>query len=167
MSSSDLDLRHEIFILDGELEKDVSMDIVPNFIEKLISVLEMQKLDDLVLCEATDVRAPGWSFVQPITTSHISGHYFSGEHPQIHIDIYSCKGIDYKKIVAVTNEFFALKKWLGSFIHRDLDPMKRAAIEMIGKKGKVINTYALHAQNMHSFIEEAKIKVLEKHALSI
>jgi hypothetical protein len=117
-------LRHEIFILDANLltalDQTHMKPITRTLIDALLHVLGLEELGPLELYPATDLRAPGWSFLQPITTSHISGHYFEkpGKAPHIHMDIYSCDAVEWQKIVGVVDEHLGLADWRASFIER-------------------------------------------------
>lgn len=44
------------------------------FIDEVLSALGMTPLGELGIYPAVDQSAPGWSFIQPITTSHVSAH---------------------------------------------------------------------------------------------
>ena len=106
MANSSHALAHKIFILDAELQKPLASEnrrkIVENLVKDLLSTLDMKELGPLSFYDATDLDFPGWSFVQPITTSHITGHYFFEEKTgkaDIHIDIYSCKEFEWEDVV--------------------------------------------------------------------
>lgn len=93
-------LLHKILIIDAELQNPLPERDYHQFVENLavemMYVLDMKPLGPLSIFEALDKSEPGWSFIQPITTSHISAHYFSKPDPKphIHIDIYSCKNFN-------------------------------------------------------------------------
>jgi len=73
-------LEHQIFVLDAYLEHPLDCDlqepITRDFIAEFLQVLGLEHLGPFGIYPAVDDRAPGWSFIQPITTSHISAHYF-------------------------------------------------------------------------------------------
>lgn len=96
----------------------------------------MDKLGELKIYGAKDLTAPGWSFIQPITTSHISGHYFESSKPSIHIDVYSCKSIDYIKVLNIVHKHLNLAAWTGNFIVRKQNLSTRliATLKGVGKK---------------------------------
>lgn len=48
--------------------------IMRRFIDEVLSALGMTPLGELGIYPAVDQSAPGWSFIQPITTSHVSAH---------------------------------------------------------------------------------------------
>jgi hypothetical protein len=124
-AKSSLNLNHEILILDALLEKELDEskmnEITRTLVEDLIQALGMKPLGPLEIYPAADLDYPGWSFIQPITTSHISGHYFidtDGKNPNIHIDIYSCKKFKWQKVVETAHQHLIFGKWYLTFIER-------------------------------------------------
>lgn len=148
-----LRLTHELFILDAHLKEKLdsakSESITRRFVQDLLVGLNMSELGDLCIYPATDMRAPGWSFVQPITTSHCSGHYFDGEKPHLHLDVYSCTPVNHRLVLELADKHFDLLDWAGNFTTRSIDPLKRRTVEFIGIGNKILNKYSLHAQNLH------------------
>lgn len=143
-------LRHEIFVLDAHLADvlDVSKykEITNSLIDQLLASLGMEKLGDLQIYPATDLRAPGWSFIQPITTSHISGHYFEkpGRQPHIRLDVYSCETVDWRELIRVVHKNLSLADWRGTFLQRAIeldDP--RTTLELSGKGDQVTSEIML------------------------
>lgn len=140
-SGSDFAIKHEIFILDANLTSALDQDqmepITGGLVMDLMRALGLEELGKLELYPAFDLRAPGWSFVQPITTSHISGHYFEkpGKHPHIHIDIYSCDSIEWKGIVEIVHRHLGLADWRGSFVTRGWGGDERAYLDLTGHGG--------------------------------
>src|SRR3989339_521931 len=125
---SSIALLHHHFILD----------------EDLLSTLKMKKLGPLEIYPATDLLAPGWSFLQPITTSHISGHYFDEPNgqPHIHMDIYSCQGFDWKVALITLTKHLPLGLWQATFINRAINSHnssgdKRSVLDIRGSGEKV------------------------------
>ena len=57
--------------------------------------------------DALDKSNPGQSFVQMITTSHCSLHYFS-KSGEIYFDLYSCKKYDPDKIISLVYKEFKI-----------------------------------------------------------
>ncbi len=138
MQDADFLLVHQMMLLDATLAEAVpnqaARQAVYQLVGRLLSDLHMEPLSDLEFYEATDVRAPGWSFIQPITTSHISGHYFelSGEPPHIHIDVYSCKPFDHMVTVRAIHGQFDLAEWVATLVKRDMDLTRRLTLELVG-----------------------------------
>lgn len=147
---SPLVLRHETFILDAELvtalDESNMKKITTNFIKELLDVLGMEELASLGIYPAVDLRAPGWSFIQPITTSHISGHYFEkpGKSPHIHIDIYSCSEVNFIHIISIADKHLKLGKWSANFIIRSFELSDRRNILITGIGGKVLSKKLCH-----------------------
>ncbi len=122
-----LRLDHEILVLDAYLREPLPQATreqdARSFIRTLLEALGMEELGPFQFYDAADLRAPGWSFLQPITTSHIGAHYFEkpGRLPHIRLDIYSCKQVDWRKVIEVTDTHLHLEDWRASFIHRGIE----------------------------------------------
>lgn len=137
-------LAHQILVLDAFL-KDRLDDrryeaITKAFMDELLTVLDMDALGALAIYPAVDSRAPGWSFIQPITTSHVSAHYFEkpGRMPHLRLDAYSCHFIDSNRLIRVCHEHFALSDWHATFIYRRIDSgSDRVVIDLTGSGAKV------------------------------
>jgi S-adenosylmethionine/arginine decarboxylase-like enzyme len=124
-------LVHQHFIIDAELKEPLNFDkrheITRELIDALMDNLNMEELGPLQVYDAVDDEYPGWSFIQPITTSHISGHYFEEKNKpsHIHMDIYSCKEFDKEKLLEILNQYLGLEKWSSDCIFREINPNKR------------------------------------------
>lgn len=149
---SEIPLHHHHFILDAYLvqllDSSKKESITRALVNDLLQKLDMKELCPLQIYPATDIRAPGWSFVQPITTSHISGHYFEspGIHPHIHLDIYSCQGFDWKMAFPVLAQHMPLGIWQATFIYRNIDSDEnkvddRSILDIQGSGMKIIQTH--------------------------
>lgn len=143
-TDNDFALVHQIFVLDAYLEKPLDCSdqksITRKFIEEFLAVLGLEPLGPLGIYPAVDDRAPGWSFIQPITTSHISAHYFEkpGKAPHIRIDAYSCDQVDWRALVAVCHRHFQLADWRGTFIDREIDDRAARPVSDVGGQGDTI-----------------------------
>lgn len=132
-------LLHQIFVLDAYLQSPLvcadQQSITRKFIDDFLEVLGLEPLGPLGIYPAVDDRAPGWSFIQPITTSHISAHYFEkpGKAPHIRIDAYSCDQVDWQELVNVCDRHFNLGEWRGTFIDREID--QRTSRPVLDVKG--------------------------------
>ncbi len=139
-------LRHEIFILDANLQAPLPNEqreaIARPLTEDLLRTLGMFPLGPLSIFEATDQRAPGWSFIQPLTTSHLSGHYFEkpGDHPHIHMDVYSCDSVDWKKVIDCVDRHLHLGEWRGTFVCREMKEGAREVWDICGNFSRVTQT---------------------------
>lgn len=153
--SSHFSLEHEIFILDAYLKKALDQSQMESwtrkFVDAILSALRMEELGPLQLYPATDLRAPGWSFIQPITTSHCSGHYFEkpGKHPHIRMDFYSCASINWRKIIRVCHEYLDMGMWKGTFIDRQIDERDRAAMHISGNGDLILEEIDLLDHSKH------------------
>lgn len=83
------------------------------FVEMLLNEVNMKPLGPLSWATAEDLEFPGQSFVQMITTSHCSLHFFSDTN-EIYFDLYSCKSFDENKVVGLLNKKFGLREWYGT-----------------------------------------------------
>ncbi|TSC57900.1 MAG: hypothetical protein Greene041619_905 [Candidatus Peregrinibacteria bacterium Greene0416_19] len=143
-------LQHEIFLVDADLEHPLDATApelqIRTLVNDLLRTLGMFELGALQIYPATDQRAPGWSFVQPITTSHIASHYFErpGKHPHFHMDIYSCKSFDWRKVMEVLSRHRRLGAWKGNFIRRNMKSDKREVWEVTGRGQDVTEVLLLN-----------------------
>ena len=142
-------LVHQMMMLDAELTEPVENvsgpDLVRRLVDRLLAELGMTELGDLQFFEAVDLSAPGWSFIQPITTSHISGHYFAmpDEPPRIHLDIYSCRPFDPGKTIASLHTDLSFGRWVGTLVVRDMDLTRRSTMELEGYGDQIAGTTPL------------------------
>ncbi len=148
--SPSTELVHEHFILDADLESKLDFKnrkkITEDLIDDLLENLKMQRLCPLQIYDAVDANFPGWSFIQPITTSHISGHYFEEKDKpsHIHIDIYSCRAFDWKKVINIIHQFLNLNDWIANFTDREIH-FPREKLKIIqGNSGNITSEMALH-----------------------
>ena len=148
--SSNFAIEHQIFVLDAYLESSLNCEfkqsITQDFIQDAMTVLGLDPLGDLGIYPAADDRAPGWSFIQPITTSHISAHYFEkpGKGPHIRIDAYSCDRIDWQALLNVCAQHFNFAAWRGTFINREIELAHSRSVVALAGYGSVIT----HRQNL-------------------
>lgn len=143
-------LVHQILVLDAFLKERLDdlryQTITRRFIDELLNVLDMQALGDLGIYPAVDQRAPGWSFIQPITTSHVSAHYFEkpGRMPHIRLDAYSCDSIDWSQLISVCHRHFGLGDWHATFIDRQIDPgADRRVVDLTGAGERITSRRVL------------------------
>ena len=106
MSSGELCHLH--LMLNAKIAKQVSplsRERCDRFVEKLLRAVDMERLCDMCYSDATDPGYPGQSFVQMITTSHCSLHYFS-DRDEIYFDLYSCKKYDPDRVIELLRKEF-------------------------------------------------------------
>lgn len=120
-------LCHRIFVLDAFLCSPLAFDdrerITRQFLRDTLETLGMQPLAPAGIYAAKDERAPGWSFIQPITTSHVSGHYFArpGRLPNLRLDAYSCERFAWQAVVRLCHRHFSLERWRANLVRRRID----------------------------------------------
>lgn len=83
---------------------------IKKFLIELCKLIDMKRFGEPVVVRfGADPRVQGYSAVQLIETSCISGH-FAEDSNSIYIDIFSCKWYDQEKAVDFTKTFFGGKK---------------------------------------------------------
>jgi S-adenosylmethionine/arginine decarboxylase-like enzyme len=136
MPKAKVGLMHKILIIDAELQNALpSVDyhaFVENLAVEMMYVLDMKPLGPIGIFEALDDTEPGWSFIQPITTSHISAHYFSKPDPKphIHIDIYSCKNFDANAATKKLASLLGFGKTASSVLNRTMTRERKAVSKL-------------------------------------
>ena len=106
-------ISHIHLIINAKTElKEVSREAAERFIEELLGEIKMERLGPLKFAEAQDLEEPGQSFVQMITTSHCSLHFFEKERT-LYFDLYSCREFDEEKVVEMLKKHFAISEWYG------------------------------------------------------
>jgi S-adenosylmethionine/arginine decarboxylase-like enzyme len=108
------------------------------FVDKLLKTTRMKPLGPLNWADAEDLDFPGQSFVQMITTSHCSLHYFahSSGDKEIYFDLYSCKPFDPEEVVKLLDEKFCLLEWHGMLYTRAMGSAPK--VRMIGSQAKEV-----------------------------
>jgi len=89
--------------------KELPKERCEKFVRKLLKAADMKPLCALCYADAMDKCNPGQSFIQMITTSHCSLHYFS-KSGEIYFDLYSCKKFNPQKIVSLVHREFKTKE---------------------------------------------------------
>ena len=83
---------------------------IRKFVNELCELIDMKKFGDCIVVNfGEDERVAGFSMVQLIETSCISGH-FANQSNSIYIDIFSCKFYDQDKAAKFTKNFFEAKE---------------------------------------------------------
>jgi hypothetical protein len=143
-------LEHQILVLDAGLRAPLDgrryETITRRFIDELLNVLGMDPLGNLGIYPAADQRAPGWSFIQPITTSHVTAHYFEkpGRMPHIRLDAYSCEAVDWQSLIHVCHRHFMLGDWRATFIDRQIETQsERTVLDLAGTGSRVMSERTL------------------------
>ncbi len=97
---------------------ELSKEKAHEFVNELMKTIKMKPLGPLNWATASDLDFPGQSFVQMITTSHCSIHFFqdaqgNGENNELYFDLYSCRCYDVNKVVGLIDKYFGIKEWHG------------------------------------------------------
>lgn len=109
------------------------------FVDELLVAIDMKPLGDMNWADAEDLEFPGQSFVQMITTSHCSLHYFDHKEgeKEIYFDLYSCKDFDTEKVIELLDRKFGLQNWHGILYTRATDK-EPEMLQIEGKKKEMI-----------------------------
>lgn len=91
-----------------------------NFVQRLVKDIDMVAYrEPIVEHFAThDPDKAGWSVIQLIETSNISGH-FVDKDGSFYLDVFSCKPFDSADVIEVVNEFFEPENIKMRFLIRD------------------------------------------------
>jgi len=103
----------------GDLEKVKSPKHIKDFVKELVQEINMIAFGEPKLHHfATHNKdAAGYSLVQLIETSSITGH-FVDKNGDCYIDIFSCKDFDVEVAKKVVNKFFSPKKIKITYLNR-------------------------------------------------
>lgn len=170
-TSDHFGLLHEIFVLDAHLTKALdeskAVEITRKLIDALLTALRMEELGELQIYPAVDDRAPGWSFIQPITTSHISGHYFEkpGRNPHIRMDFYSCCTVNWMKVIEILNEHLGIADWRATFVDRQIEQGNhRRVLDIAGEHDRITYEAIMQPKDELKLATDAKKKEIAKLA---
>ncbi|MFN0155352.1 MAG: S-adenosylmethionine decarboxylase family protein [Gaiella sp.] len=111
---------HLLLDLGGcRIEAVRSADTIRSFTRALVDAIDMQAHGEPLLAHFAEHKADaaGWSLVQLIETSSITGHFcdLTGD---AYIDVFSCKWFDPDCAVRVVKECFAPGRISRSFVER-------------------------------------------------
>jgi len=100
-------------------EQVASRENIYNFIKELVPAIDMVAYGEPMIEHfATHSKdKAGWSFVQMIETSSITGHLVDS-NGDAYIDIFSCKTVDVKVAEELINKYFSPQKVRLNFITR-------------------------------------------------
>ncbi|MFH0737765.1 MAG: S-adenosylmethionine decarboxylase [Candidatus Micrarchaeota archaeon] len=118
--------------------KALPRDDAKRFVDGLLKTVNMKPLGPLNWADAEDLDFPGQSFVQMITTSHCSLHFFNHKDGtnEIYFDLYSCKPFDDEKVIELLDGKFGLREWHGVLYTRATGQKPR--VKMIGSMAKEV-----------------------------
>jgi S-adenosylmethionine decarboxylase len=85
---------------------------IKEFVYKLCDLIQTERFGDCVVVDfGKDPRVTGFSMMQLVETSLISGHFGMPENPYVYLDVFSCKYYDPQVVVAFAAEFFQAKDY--------------------------------------------------------
>lgn len=103
-------LLSSIDIYDCNPEKIRDKEAIKEYVSRLCELIEMNQYGEPIVVHFGKGKTEGYSLVQLIETSLISGH-FANESNRAFIDIFSCKPYDPDKAAEFTKEFFGGKSY--------------------------------------------------------
>jgi S-adenosylmethionine/arginine decarboxylase-like enzyme len=89
---------------------------IREYVVQLCELIEMRRYGDTQIVHFGEGHVAGFSMLQLIETSLISGH-FANDTNRAYLDIFSCKGYDPAVVERFSREFFSAS---GSIIHTTL-----------------------------------------------
>ena len=104
----------------GNLSKISSEENIRNFVNDLVVKIDMVKYGDLWINNfAThDPAKAGYSFVQMIETSNITGHFVDADG-NFYIDVFSCKDYDEQVVLELVDLYFSPESTDWLIVDRD------------------------------------------------
>jgi S-adenosylmethionine/arginine decarboxylase-like enzyme len=95
-----------------------SEDAIQSYIHNIVKLLDMRAFGNpLIVLFGESKEVAGYTFVQLIETSHISGH-FVNDNNAAYIDIFSCREYDSYDAAHFTAKFFGSKDMFYQLIER-------------------------------------------------
>jgi len=111
-------------ILDiGDCNTNVcSKSAIAAFVKELVDAIDMKAYGEPVIVHFAEhsYEAAGYSLVQLIETSAITGH-FSDNNRDAYLDIFSCKSFNRDTVIQVVEKYFAPKKIRAAFLSRGVN----------------------------------------------
>lgn len=84
-------------------------DYIKRYVVELCNLIGMKRYGDCQVVDFGEGRVAGYSMVQLISTSLISGH-FANETNSAYLDIFSCKGYDPSLVESFSKQFFRARR---------------------------------------------------------
>lgn len=84
-------------------------DHIKRYVVELCELIGMNRFGECQVVNFGEGRVAGYSMVQLISTSLISGH-FANDTNNAYLDIFSCKGYDPAVVEAFSKEFFGARR---------------------------------------------------------
>lgn len=106
-----------------DIDKITNAENIKKFVKELVERIDMTAYGEPIVVHFAE-HAPekaGYSLIQLIETSNISGH-FCDINGDAYIDIFSCKEYDVDDALEVINSYFNPKSVKKHFVYRDAGP---------------------------------------------
>ena len=102
-----------------DIKKITNRNEIKKFIEILVKKIDMKSYKEPIIehFATHNPEAAGFSFVQLIETSAITGHLVD-KNGDAYIDVFSCKKFDTKKAAKFSKDFFKAEKVIAKVIER-------------------------------------------------
>ncbi len=81
---------------------------IRRYVVELCEIIGMKRFGECLVVDFGEGRVAGYSMVQLISTSLISGH-FANDTNNAYLDIFSCKGYDPEVVEAFSKDFFGAR----------------------------------------------------------
>ena len=122
--------QHLLLDISGCNENVCSKDAIADFVRNLVIEIDMRSFGDPIIehFAVHDYDAVGYSLVQLIETSTITGH-FSDNNRDAYLDIFSCKRFSKDKVIEVVDKYFAPKTVRAAFLSRGVKLPTQAPFE--------------------------------------
>lgn len=92
---------------DPELIRDA--DHIRRYVAELCDLIDMKRFGECQVVDFGSGRVAGYSMVQLISTSLISGH-FANDTNNAYLDVFSCKGYDPAVVEEFSKKFFGARR---------------------------------------------------------
>lgn len=113
---------------------------IKRFTKELCRRLDVKMFGETVIVDfGSDPRVSGFSLVQLIETSLVSGH-FANQTNAVYLDVFSCRFYDAQKIVDFALSFFQGKSYNAHCALRGCDAFPRAYLEQFAERNIVLNS---------------------------
>jgi len=103
------------------------------FVKELVNTIDMVAYGEPTIVHFAEhsYEATGYSLVQLIETSAITGH-FSDNNLEVYLDIFSCKPFEQHDAIDVVKKYFAPQTIRAAFVDRGVQQPLRAPFKAIG-----------------------------------
>ncbi len=111
-----------------------SKNAIAAFVKELVEAIDMKVYGEPIIVHFAEhsYEAAGYSLVQLIETSAITGH-FSDNNRDAYLDIFSCKNFDDDLAIKVVQKHFAPRKIFAASLERGVDlPVKPQFVKYQG-----------------------------------